>query len=116
MFGSTSGQELSSPVGSFSIWVPRPEGSAESTPPQEASKELPDDLASGFKLWVPGHILEQEDHMLKAAFLVPTMMNKIFLEVRRFDKKIHKTAIFLRLKVFILFRVKSTPTSSLTPV
>lgn len=86
MFGSTSGQELSSPVGSFSIWVPRPEGgtSVESPqPPQDANKELPDDLASGFKLWVPGHILEQEDHMLKAAFLVPTMMNKIFLEVRK---------------------------------
>ena len=86
MFGSTSGQELSSPVGSFSIWVPRPEGSLESSSnaaaAQDANKELPDDLASGFKLWIPGHVLEQEEHLLRANFLVPTMMNKIFLEVR----------------------------------
>merc|ERR1719309_563515 len=90
MFGASSGQEVASPVGSFSIWVPRsdshrPEGDQATTATSEAapSKELPDDLASGFKLWVPEHILNQEDHNLKATFLAPTMMNKIFLEGER---------------------------------
>lgn len=95
MFGG-GGPDMEAPSASFSLWVPRtgesgtpseekhpavepsnqqPENASQNTP-----KELLDDLISGFKVWVPNHMLAEDSNNLKAAFLVPTMMNKIFME------------------------------------
>ena len=98
MFGG-GGPDMETPSASFSLWVPRtgetvtsseekhPTGESLNQEPDNAGqntpKELLDDLISGFKVWVPNHMLTEDSNNLKAAFLVPTMMNKIFMEVRR---------------------------------
>ena len=74
---------VSDPVGSFSIWQPKSDlfSNDEDEP---NSKTLPDELTSGFKIYVPRHMLDQPECALKTVFLVPIMMNKLFLEVSIF--------------------------------
>ena len=111
MFGG-GGPDMEAPSASFSLWVPRtgesgtpseekhpavepsnqqPENASQNTP-----KELLDDLISGFKVWVPNHMLAEDSNNLKAAFLVPTMMNKIFMEVRSCSTENNLSVMFVK--------------------
>lgn len=69
------------PSGSVSIWRPRQVSEV------EISEGVPgwstEEVVSSLKIYAPAHVLEDPDSCLKASFLCPTVMNKIYLETER---------------------------------
>lgn len=76
------------PNGSVSIWQPRSGNAATAEFNSDASSAgLEDeDLVSGFKIYVPQHVLDAPDHGIKGVFLVPTILNRLYLQVRLTSK------------------------------
>lgn len=65
--------------GSISIWQPRhPGASTDHEPVTGISADS--EIVAGLKLYIPHHVLDTFDNGLKGVFLVPTLMDRIYLQ------------------------------------
>lgn len=72
--------------GSISIWQPRhPGASTDHEPVTGISADS--EIVAGLKLYIPHHVLDTFDNGLKGVFLVPTLMDRIYLQVSDTYKK-----------------------------
>eukprot|EP00095_Tigriopus_kingsejongensis_P004297 maker-scaffold722_size106786-snap-gene-0.33 protein:Tk04297 transcript:maker-scaffold722_size106786-snap-gene-0.33-mRNA-1 annotation:"8-oxoguanine dna glycosylase" len=75
-----SGNKFES-CGSISIWQPKyPGGSSGSDMEPGSGISSNAEVVGGLKLYIPHHVLETFDNGLKGVFLVPTLMDRIYLQ------------------------------------
>jgi len=82
MFNTLGGGGLPHPSGKISIWEPK----HEQINTEEAISKLDEfsneELNSTYKIYCPPHLLESSNY-IRANFLVPTLMDKVYLEGER---------------------------------
>jgi hypothetical protein len=84
----SSAKQNYEPVATASVWQPKP-GLGRTNPFEFNVEETlghgslsRDELVAGFKMYIPSHLVDPPDNGFKAVFLAPTIMNKIFLQVK----------------------------------
>jgi len=82
MFNTLGGGGLPHPSGKISIWEPRHEEINAEEAISKLDEFSSEELNSSYKIYCPQHLLENSNY-IRANFLVPTLMDKVYLEGER---------------------------------